>query len=279
MTFALAIKVNDGLVLAADSATTLQVSDDPNHVIVYNNANKIVNLHRDIPISLMTWGLGNIGPDSIATISKDLRLRFQGDNPDFLDWKLDPSNFKVAGVAQKVADYFHLELGEAVRNGQTISSLGLFIGGYSPKEKLVDAYGIETNGLEMSGPNPIFPDQVGMSWWGQPEAISRLVLGFSSKIEWALQNLGVSPEATPGYVEALKAQVATPLVHAPMPIQDAIDLAEFLVDTSIKFTKFNLGHNTVGGPIEIAAVTRHEGYKWIARKHYYNRDINPSGIV
>ena len=59
-----------------------------------------------------------------------------------------------------------------------------------------------------------------------------------------------------------------------MPIQDAIDLAEFLVELTIKWSRFTPGPPTVGGPIEIAAITRHEGFKWIRRKQYYSPELN-----
>ena len=60
-----------------------------------------------------------------------------------------------------------------------------------------------------------------------------------------------------------------------MPVQDAIDLAIFLVETTIGFTKFLPGANTVGGAVDVATVTRHEGFKWIRRKHYYPNNLNP----
>ena len=66
------------------------------------------------------------------------------------------------------------------------------------------------------------------------------------------------------------AEVITPA----MPIKDAIDLAEFLVDLTEKFVRFSPGAQTVGGPIEIAAITEHEGFKWIKRKHYYDKSFN-----
>jgi hypothetical protein len=66
----------------------------------------------------------------------------------------------------------------------------------------------------------------------------------------------------------------TPLIHDAMPIQDAIDLAEFLVELTKKFIRFHPGAPTVGGPIDIAAITKHEGFKWIKRKHYYSKDVN-----
>ena len=60
----------------------------------------------------------------------------------------------------------------------------------------------------------------------------------------------------------------------PMPIQDAIDLAEFLVDLTTRYVRFKPGLPTVGGPIEIAAITKHEGFKWIQRKHYFSTKLN-----
>lgn len=32
---------------------------------------------------------------------------------------------------------------------------------------------------------------------------------------------------------------------------------------------------TVGGELDVATVTKHEGFKWINRKHYYSRELNP----
>ena len=63
----------------------------------------------------------------------------------------------------------------------------------------------------------------------------------------------------------------TPLIHDAMPIQDAIDLAKFLVDLTKNFVRFNPGAQVVGGPVDIAAITKHEGFKWVNRKQYYSK--------
>lgn len=67
------------------------------------------------------------------------------------------------------------------------------------------------------------------------------------------------------------------MVIEAMPIQDVIDLAEFLASTSAQFSRFVSGPKSVGGPIEIAAITKHERFRWIRRKYYYSRKINPEG--
>lgn len=88
MTIAICVCINDGLILAADSAATMinQETGGPQLVAnVYNNANKVMNLCRELPIGTLMWGLGGIGPASMETLLKDLRRRFGGLDPDFSD--------------------------------------------------------------------------------------------------------------------------------------------------------------------------------------------------
>ena len=59
-----------------------------------------------------------------------------------------------------------------------------------------------------------------------------------------------------------------------MPTGDAIALADFLVGTTKQFVHFLRGADTVGGDTDLATITRHEGFKWIRRKHFYPRDLN-----
>ena len=64
------------------------------------------------------------------------------------------------------------------------------------------------------------------------------------------------------------------MVNRVMPIQDAIDLAIFLVETAANYSKFTPGDNKIGGPIEVATITKYEGFKWIKRKNYYDKVLN-----
>ena len=52
------------------------------------------------------------------------------------------------------------------------------------------------------------------------------------------------------------------------------DLAQFLVEASIKFAHFSLRPATVAGSVEIATITKHEGFKWVVRKYYYSSEFN-----
>lgn len=101
-------------------------------------------------------------------------------------------------------------------------------------------------------------------------------IGYGSLLPQVLeQNLGVPSADVTAVMQVIHNALSCNLSHPAMPIQDAIDLAEFLVDTTIRFVRFNTGENSVGGPIEIAAITKHEDFKWVKRKFYYKRELNP----
>jgi len=274
MTITVAIKVGDGIVLASDSATTQTLTDSTGHsdtINVWNTANKIFNLRKQWPLGAMTWGLAAIDGRTIAEHMKDLRREFTdgaGSIPP-----LD-QDYTVENVAQRVQAHFS---GLLAKRGQR-PFLGLLVAGYDGAfgapgrafEVTFDDAGNETCEELLPGGEP------GLLQWGQPEAIARLVDGVSSYLVQALVNLGTDATSAPLYVEAIKSQIAQPIIHDGMPIAEVVDLAEFLVDTTIKYVRFTPGHPVVGGPIEVAAITRHEGFKWARRKHHYSSSLNPN---
>jgi hypothetical protein len=91
MTIAVSLKVHEGVVLASDSASTLaQLLPNGSMSVanVYYNENKIANLVKGLPLGVMTWGAGSIGPESISTLFKDLRQMLTGEHagPNGADW-------------------------------------------------------------------------------------------------------------------------------------------------------------------------------------------------
>lgn len=281
MTIAVAVKVNDGFVLASDSATTLIQNSGgtaPAQVVkIYNNANKIFNLHKGLPIAAMTWGDGSIGPSSISTLAKDLRVRFSGRDDSHSEWAIDARNYRMSDVADRAREFVEERFAASSPAAHaTLKGLGLMIGGYSAGSDMPELFELDLGGT----PGSLVPTLAGGSgatWHGQPEAITRLLLGVSNALPQALRNLGVLPSDVPVYNDSIKQQVAVQFVTDAMPIQDAIDFAEFLVHTTIQYVRFALSPDgpTVGGPIEVATITKHEGFRWVSRKHYFSPHLNP----
>ncbi|TBZ06236.1 hypothetical protein [Rhizobium leguminosarum] len=60
-----------------------------------------------------------------------------------------------------------------------------------------------------------------------------------------------------------------------MPKPELAKMAEALVNlTSIK-RRVSRGMETVGGPIDVAVISRTEGFIWVKRKHYFSTELNP----
>ncbi len=59
-----------------------------------------------------------------------------------------------------------------------------------------------------------------------------------------------------------------------MPKPEMARMAEALVNlTSIK-RRVSTGFETVGGPIDVAVISRSEGFVWVSRKHYFPAELN-----
>ena len=285
MSVAVLIGVHDGLVLAADSASTLSMEPPPGAVIpgggpmvanVYDNANKIFNLVKGQPIGCITFGSGNIGSASIGTLIKDLRKELTI-TPKA--WEFNAEDYTMEGVAKILARFLGKECEKLPPLARVNTNIGFLLGGYSKPGDLGESWSVEIQKGIPQPPKKLRPDhEVGMSWGGATEVLQRMVLGFSpqlfevlAKVTQPPQNAAVmSSQLTP----VLAANLQAPIVFAPMPIQDVIDLARFLVHSVIMFTRFSPGPNIVGGPIEIAAITKHENFKWVSRKHYWDQTVN-----
>ena len=280
MTVAVMVKVHDGIVLASDSATTLPLNDGSAQV--YNNADKIFNLHRGLPIAAMTWGLGAVGSASVSTVAKDLRRRLMGDDPEFADWALNPATYTVQEVAERLSALFHeglvtvnQELQAAGLDRLPAQCLGMLVAGFSAQAKQSEAWLIFLDGLTNEPPVPTQaakPDDVGWLAWGYPHALHRLFFGADNELAAGLE--AVLPQEHHAPVrDVIQRQQKTPVVAA-MPFADAIELARYCVEVVEGFAHFLPGPDIVGGPVEVAGINRHERFKWVSRKHYYSTDLN-----
>jgi len=67
-----------------------------------------------------------------------------------------------------------------------------------------------------------------------------------------------------------------PLVNmiALLPKQELAAMAEALVNLTVFKTKITKDVESVGGPIDVAVISKGDGFVWVKRKHYYNPELN-----
>ena len=225
---------------------------------------------------MITWGAGNIGTASISTLAKDLRKRFMGLDPSHSNWVI-PHDYTMECVSNKVKEFFFDDLyTQFYPDPKNQPPLGFIVAGYSTGETLPEEWRLFCANGTCQGPTLIRQkEECGVYWDGQPELIFRILKGHGMGLPNVLEELGTPKAQIPSIIQYIDSKLEVPLHHPAMPIQDAIDSAYFLVDATIQFFRFLPGAPTVGGPIEIAAITKHEDFKWVNRKLYFSDVLNP----
>ncbi len=64
---------------------------------------------------------------------------------------------------------------------------------------------------------------------------------------------------------------------ASLPIEELGLLAESMINITSVRRKMAIDRNigTVGGPIDVSIISKGDGFIWLKRKHYFNKDYNP----
>ena len=261
MTICVGVKVRDCLVFAADSAVSM-MSDSPSGPVVtniWNHGIKVYQLHKRHPIVAMSAGAGNLGQASVSDLAKYARSFLSNKNGGIA------GKYTREDVAKKTADFF----GRFVTGHESID---FWLGGYGSGDAFSQIWVFSFTGGTLKGPT-LYVDHHTHNyvfWGGTSTAVQRLILGVDANVRLVLEQAGVADTI----ITDMEQRVSTPLVDAAMPVQDAIDLADFLVDTAKRYSAFLPGANVVGGQTDIATVTRHEGFKWIRRTNYYDAQLN-----
>jgi hypothetical protein len=107
------------------------------------------------------------------------------------------------------------------------------------------------------------------------KALNRLILGIGTIPDEGAKALGLTAEQVAEARSKLFPHIYENVILPAAPIQDAIDLARFMIETTKGFIRFAITRQkTVGGPIEIAAITKYESFKWVQRKHFFSPELN-----
>lgn len=260
MTVCVAVKVSEGLVLAADSMTT--VTDNQGFIVQqFEHAQKVTQL-SDYPVGVMTWGMGSLQQRTIESLvtefSESLPLRAADSS----------SSFGVAQFSQQLYDFIAPRYAAYVQANPQFQNqpLGMFVGGFSSGQFFAELRAFELPTYAPTDLLPSLPDgspQFGVRWFGQTDALIRLINGADVNLLQAAMGQQFSPQV----VDALFSQFSYPVLFNAMPLQDAIDFAVYLVNVVVGRFRFVVGPQLCGGDIDVAAVTR-SGFEWLKRKQW-----------
>lgn len=88
-----------------------------------------------------------------------------------------------------------------------------------------------------------------------------------------------TPNVINQIIEKAQKQYLWPITQsvATLPIEELALLAESMINITSLRRKVAIDSNigTVGGPIDVAMITKNDGFIWMKRKHYFEQSYNP----
>lgn len=110
-------------------------------------------------------------------------------------------------------------------------------------------------------------DEFGMVWGGQKDFTDRLMAGFDAQLlDIAQEILSLADDQKDKLGNQLKERLQANIPFPFLPLQDCVDLSILLVRTTIAIQNWIAGVRGVGGPIDVATITRTDGFRHIQQK-------------
>jgi len=75
------------------------------------------------------------------------------------------------------------------------------------------------------------------------------------------------------YIEETYSSPVTTVISM-LPKDELAAMAESLVNLTSFKRKVTMESETVGGPIDVAVISKGDGFIWIKRKHYFEAELN-----
>jgi len=262
MSLGIAFKGPEGIVLAADSRVTLMAEmqqDQEKRLLpsTFDNATKLLQINKQKYIGVVTYGLGAIGQQEPRTAHSFL--------PE-LDRALPTDRMPVEDFTSELSEFFVGHWKATMPEDWQGPDMTFLVGGYDENE----AYGRVFQINIPSHPEPIewnAGSQFGVTWGGQLEYINRLVKGFDPKLPSVVQDyLKLNEEQKTKLEQHLERDLSSRIPYQFLPLQDCVDLSVFLIRTTIELQTWIIGVRGVGGAIDVATITRTDGFNPIQRK-------------
>ena len=255
MSLAIVINSPEGLVLASESRLLLTADtiDGQRIQVSFDNATKLFSFaepyHR---IGTVTYGAGAIGLRSALSYL-----------PEF-EASLKVQDLKVEQFAEKLRSFYKEQWDLLPTSGIPQQPLQFFVAGYDEDEPYGKSYEISI---------PLMPqpacrhdkNQFGILWGGQRNIVDKIIKGYDAGILAVIKNELDLDDDQIGALEKRLNQFELSIPLKAMPLQDCVDLAIFIIKTTIEAQRLTLGIRGTGGPIDVAVINR-DGLRYIQKK-------------
>lgn len=256
MSLGIVIKGPEGLVLAADSRVTLSAQTPQGNIHVnYDNATKLLSFNEpNNYVSAVTYGQAAIGLRTANSFLPEFEANLPNDK-----------RLSIKEFADQLSTFFTKQWKSEMPSDYKGPDMTFVVAGFDKGEPYGHVYQFDI---------PSHPDLIaqhengfGLTWGGQREIVDRLLQGFDEKLMGiAKTTLKLPDDQTDSLYKALKSNLQMPIPIQAMALQDCVDLAVFFINTTILGQNLTVGIRGVGGPIDVATITRRDGFISIQKK-------------
>ena len=274
MTLAVAFKGPEGLVLAADSRITLTAIDAATGrqtVSYFDNATKLLGLDGHPYVGMLTYGntvIGTAQPRSVYGFLPEFEAELAAGSGDAQEGL---GRLKVVDIARKLGQFYTEQWNKAAMPADAVP-IWFFVAGFDEREPYGKIFGISVP----SEPEPVAycEDYFGARWGGESELANRLINGFDpGALRIVKDRLKLTDRQLQGLEKQWTQQLELKLPYQFLPLQDCVDLATFLVTMTALVEGWTLvGPRGVGGAVDVATITRAQGFQTVKRKQIEVRE-------
>jgi hypothetical protein len=259
MSLGIVIKAPEGLVLAAESRLTLTAlapNAPPLHVN-FDNATKLLSFAKpNVSVGVVTYGQAAIGLRTAQSFIPEFEAKISE----------DPKRLPILEFANKFSEFYLQQWKAAMPEDYSGPNMTFVVAGFDEGEPYGKVFIINIPRTPEPVAQHAGTGEFGITWGGQREIVDRLIQGFDGRLGEAINKLNLTPEQTQ-LLSPIFAQIQLPIPLQALPLQDCVDLAIFFLRTTITAQKLTVGIRGVGGPIDVATITRQDGLHFIQRKH------------
>jgi len=271
MSLGIAFKGPEGIVLAADSRVTLTAEMQRGEEkmmlpATYDNATKLLQLSGYNRVGVVTYGIGAIGQQEPRTAHS-----FLPELEETLS-KEEVGQFFVENFAIRFSEFFMEQWKAKMPTDYSGPDMVFLIGGFDEGAPYGKVY--KVNIPSNPTPEEQSAGQFGVTWGGQLEYTNRLVKGFDPQLPVVAQKfLGLTDEQRIALQEHLEGALSARIPYPFLPLQDCVNLSIFLIRTTMELQNWIVGVRGVGGAIDVATITRTDGFKPVQRKMIVGQKI------
>ena len=263
MTLAVVFKGPEGIALAADSRATLTatLSNGQQTTSYYDNATKMLSIQGQEYVGIVTYGMAAIGttePRMPNGFMPEFEAELAAKHAD---------RATVAEVARELGSFFTQQWQKAGMPAPRDDYPPMFflVAGFN----LGEAYG---RVYRVSVPDAPDPDEqqvgaFGLTWGGQQEFVNRMLHGADFRAaDIAKDELKLTDAQADSLKKRLQKDLGLPIPWAFLPLQDGVDISAFFVNMTSAIQTWTVGIRGVGGAVDVATITRTEGFRAIKKK-------------